>query len=366
MSLNHEIVLKEKRILDRMQQQNWKGLLLSRQNLFSWLTGGLENRVVNQSLFGNSFLFLTERNKYIIATPGEMGLVNTAPMQQNGYQPLYYNWDNEEGFFRTLKDISDSGNVVCDGGYSAFRDVYGDLIQLTKDLLPVENERYRNFGHDIAVVFTDFLNVIHPEFTEREAESILTALLIQKNIFPAVLMVGADENASEQRHFLAGSRQIKRRLTIIACLRREGLIISLTRDIYFGKIKVAEKAKHQLVSEICARLIAATACHKTYQELYQTAYQLYQKHNLTAAFHEHPIGGPTGYEIRYEMVNSNSNGVFRSGQAVAWNPTLIGFKSEDTWLIHENDLEQLCQDSWPRLEFEMEGKFIPRPGLLEI
>lgn len=74
--MDKELNIKENLIFNELTKNNWKALIISRQNLFSWLTGGLENRVVNQSLFGNSHIILTRnKKKYIPATPGEMDLV---------------------------------------------------------------------------------------------------------------------------------------------------------------------------------------------------------------------------------------------------------------------------------------------------
>jgi antitoxin VapB len=54
-------------------------------------------------------------------------------------------------------------------------------------------------------------------------------------------------------------------------------------------------------------------------------------------------------------------------QVYAWNPSVAGYKSEDTILVADTANEVLSAiDGWPMLEVEVEGQQIARPAILEV
>ena len=57
--------------------------------------------------------------------------------------------------------------------------------------------------------------------------------------------------------------------------------------------------------------------------------------------------------------------VLEENQALAWNPSITGTKSEDTIIVGEDGPEILSQTgSWPTVEVEIEGRRVRRPAIL--
>jgi antitoxin VapB len=54
-------------------------------------------------------------------------------------------------------------------------------------------------------------------------------------------------------------------------------------------------------------------------------------------------------------------------QAIAWNPSITGTKSEDTILVREKGVEVLTPTPhWPMLKVNYGGKTYLRPNILEV
>ena len=53
-------------------------------------------------------------------------------------------------------------------------------------------------------------------------------------------------------------------------------------------------------------------------------------------------------------------------QAIAWNPSVPGAKSEDTMLVSEDGLQIVTRASteWPTIDVEADGTIVQRPAIL--
>jgi antitoxin VapB len=78
---------------------------------------------------------------------------------------------------------------------------------------------------------------------------------------------------------------------------------------------------------------------------------------------KHHQGGTAGYEPREYLSVPGSTDRVAAGQVYAWNPSITGYKSEDTILIGDAKNEVLTEMSdWPYLT--VDG--INRPAILVV
>ena len=93
----------------------------------------------------------------------------------------------------------------------------------------------------------------------------------------------------------------------------------------------------------------------------------YARAGFAGEWRRHHQGGPTGYAARDFLATPRERRRIALGQAVAWNPSIAGTKSEDTVLVTPRGLEVLTEASarWPRLEVPFgRGRTLARPAIL--
>jgi len=83
-------------------------------------------------------------------------------------------------------------------------------------------------------------------------------------------------------------------------------------------------------------------------------------------------GGTTAYKSRYQKALPGNSYVIRAGQALAYNPTCAGAKSEDTCIMVPGGVEVVTADEgggWPFVDVSVQlpngdVKNMRRPGIL--
>jgi hypothetical protein len=95
--------------------------------------------------------------------------------------------------------------------------------------------------------------------------------------------------------------------------------------------------------------------------VYQTLAQAYEQYGYPNAILEHHQGGTTGYLAREVVANPTTTDTLAEGIPIAWNPSLVGAKVEDTFVIlQDGTLENLTFDpNWSSVE--VEGRLRPVP-----
>ena len=74
-----------------------------------------------------------------------------------------------------------------------------------------------------------------------------------------------------------------------------------------------------------------------------------------------------GYEARDYIANPGVHYVVEPLQAFAWNPSVPGAKSEDTFIVSEAGAELLSPTpDWPYIQVETGIGTIQRPDILEL
>jgi len=79
----------------------------------------------------------------------------------------------------------------------------------------------------------------------------------------------------------------------------------------------------------------------------------------------HHQGGSAGYAPREVTATPISTEPILVGQAFAWNPSIIGSKSEDTILVGEESNEIITEMAdWPSMDVQVGQQVIKRPAIL--
>jgi antitoxin VapB len=116
-------------------------------------------------------------------------------------------------------------------------------------------------------------------------------------------------------------------------------------------------------AKVDAGFITSTRPGETLGSIFERAISVYANEGYPDEWKKHHQGGAAGYEPREYLGLPGSTDVVSAGQVYAWNPSITGYKSEDTILVGENGNEVLTEiPGWPVID--VEG--IKRPAILVI
>jgi len=243
----------------------------------------------------------------------------------------------------------------------------GLLARCRYELTGAEIERYRKLGKDAGEAVGNLFESLKPGETEQEIARRVKRALEARGIEPVVTLVGADERLMKYRHPVPTANVWKKVLLIAACARREGLIANLSRIACVGEIPAELKRRTEATAYVFARLAAATKAGASGAELYKIAAHAYAEKGFAGEIDRHHQGGATGYKTRDWAAHPNSAETVRKNQAFAWNPTVAGTKTEETFIISDDSLEIItASPNFPQARIETDGREIVLPDVLSL
>ncbi|SDS61695.1 Xaa-Pro aminopeptidase [Friedmanniella luteola] len=222
------------------------------------------------------------------------------------------------------------------------------LLRARSPLLPVETERFARLGADAATALTDVLAVAEPSWTERRLAGEVARAVVERGADPLVVLVGGEDRA-HLPHPLPTGGPLGRRVLVVLCARRHGLVVNLSRALAFGDLDAAERDVQDRVLAVEQAALDALAPGVTLAEVLGVVGRAYATQGFGADhWRGHHQGGVAGYAGRDPRATPDCSFSVAVGQAFAWNPWVPGGKVEDTVLLGDDGLEVLSVDPrWP-------------------
>lgn len=373
-----ETRMKLERLRDYMAEQRLEGVVFATRANFAWLTGGGDARVVAQSELAFATLAIDARRVVLLATEIEIDRIqHEEPVR--GFTRRAYPW------VRPLPDElarllgPKRGTWVSDHPASTgLPPLPGDFVMACRaSLLPSEIARYEALGHDCASAVESVCLTVEPGDTERDVEARLAAELLVRGVQPAVVLVAADQRIRNFRHPIATDRALRRHLMVVVCGERHGLVASLTRFVHFGALPKELATRHEATCRVEAAMWEATVPGTAFGAVVAAAQRQYAKEGVRDEWLLHHQGGPTGYAGRDIVVVPDERRPVLLHQAIAWNPSITGTKSEDTYIVMPGDpgerrgggVKRLvvteASSAWPRVTVTTPaGAKLARPAIL--
>ncbi|MEJ7727743.1 MAG: M24 family metallopeptidase [Polyangiaceae bacterium] len=178
------------------------------------------------------------------------------------------------------------------------------------------------------------------------------------------LRLGAD---GAYRHVLPTDRRLERYLFLSFCGRRAGLVCSLTRSLYFGRVPQDLLARQRIGASVDAVLLSATRPGAAVRDVFQAGADRYAASGFADQWRLHHQGGAGGYETREYLASPTSTDVVTMGHVFAWNPSVPGAKNEDTIAVAAAENEILTETAgWPTIPVEAGDRTWRRPAIREV
>ena len=354
----NEIIEKIGRLRELMDEKGITSTLITRRDNFSWITGGAREWV-SYSGGAVAWILVTPEKGFLVSNNIESRRLMYEEIEGE-FELIEYRWYEDP--MRKIEKILGK-RPATDGKIESFLDISEDLKKMRIVLDEWEMEKARKNGKDMQRIFEDVLIESKPDMTELDIAGRLREAFTYEGFELPVLLVFSEETRKMYRHNLPTDRKLGRFFFVSICAQRRGIVLSMTRSVAFGRVPDDIKEQHELNALIDSEIISETKVGRSLGEMFEIIREIYEKHGYAEEFEKHHQGGLAGYNPREEKALPGSKTVINPGNLVAWNPTITGTKSEDTFLIFENGIEMLTfteNTKWPVLEFD---GGIKRPGI---
>ena len=358
--MNNELRVKLERVRGLIKDEGVDGIYIKRQDNFAWLTCGGRN-YVGVGEVGNCGLLVLPDSLYAITTNiEEPRMRNEEELEKLGFKILAGVWPDTGFEKNTLSKLVPSEKLATDTGK------FADKIRMLRfDLTPEEIERYKKIGYDASYAMESTLLDIAPGLTEYEIAGRVMDSMEKFGLELLSCMVAADERIRLYRHPLPTNKRVEGCVQVGGNFRRNGLVICMTRYVYFERPSDALLKQYQDTQLIDCTYMGASQPGRKYSDALREGQAQYEKLGYGDEFSKHHQGGPIGYAGRDYRVDFNTNGPIAEHQAFCWNPSITGTKSEDTVICTSNDIIPVtCPVLFPKTRIVVDNRVFIRPAIL--
>ncbi|MCL5071656.1 MAG: M24 family metallopeptidase [Actinobacteria bacterium] len=366
-NFNKEFTLKKIKLIEYLESKSLDGILMTKRSNYSWITCGYRNKIMDSAQLGASSILFYKGIFYLITTNIEIERMISEEL--NNFFPIekvIYDWFSPDGLKESLKKVTGLKKIVQDYlVVEGLNIVENDFNYLKFELTEQEIIRYIELGQIVSKCMTEVCFNINQGMTELEVQGVLSNHLISNGVMPLIILVGSDDRIFKYRHPIPTTKKIEKYIMIVVGAEKWGLIVAITRLVHFGALSAnLEKIKEDAIY-IDADMILNSKPGIKYSEILERAAANYNKLGYRDEWKKHHQGGPIGYEGRYFLTTFNNTLNIEENHAIAWNPSITGFKSEDTFIVGKtgNNLISL-DDKWPLVKVECKEKNILRADIL--
>ena len=350
-----------------LRAHKYDGILLSTSSNFAMATGGKRNWVWTAGDHGANSLFVTKAGEaYYVGNTIEQGRVMDEELAGLNCGIKNFLWFDDSAANVVRKEFT--GNLVSDDG-SLGKNVNNDLAILRALLSPAELEKYRLLGKLASDSIVAVLDSITPGMTEADIAARICAEGAQRRCQVPVFLVAADGRISKYRHpiptqatLLAGQLQervVRGYVMVVGCFLREGLVVSMTRIKKVGDMPLFVPDAYDRICGVDALMQEATQPGKTLGDVFAVCQRAYKDLGFPEnEWHNHHQGGATGYAGRtckgapgetFPVLDQSWSKKVKDiagidvefGSAFAWNPSAVGVKSEDTFILLPDGTQEI-------------------------
>lgn len=239
-----------------------------------------------------------------------------------------------------------------------------DASQLRQPLTEDDVERYRELGREAAAAMEMVCRNLEPTDSEYEVAAGIRIALSSRDVEAPVALVGGSERAQTHRHYTPTDAELGDYALVSITAKRDGMYASLSRTVVFDA-PAWLKERHRAAARVEATALAATReaartsegdAPGTAGDVFAAIQEAYAEVGYPDEWREHHQGGAAGFAGREWIGTPNATDPVTAPMAYAWNPTVQGAKSEDTYLVVDDRVENLTKTGqWPTIDVDAVG-----------
>ncbi len=362
-----------------LRERGLDGVLLSRSDNFAMATGGRRNYIWTYADCGANALYVPRGGTAcFVGDTIEKPRAMDEELGALGCGAVDYLWFKGTPAAAVAEKFG--GRIASDDG-SIGPNVHDDLAVLRALLTGTELEKYRALGRLAADAMTAVLDGVGEGMAENEIAAAVVAEGQRRACQVPVALVAADGRIAKYRHplptqasLLGGGSlaetRVKGYVMVVGCFLREGLVVSLTRFKKVGRLAEGVEDAYRRICGVDALMQQATEPGRTLGDVFAACQKAYVSMDFPEnEWHNHHQGGATGYagrtckgvpECPFPVLDTfwpsrlaEHFGMTPAfGSAFAWNPSGVGVKSEDTFLLLPDGAREIVSltPSLPRVD----------------
>lgn len=348
MNRSEEISEKLAVLRNALQETDAAGIRLRGTDWFAWATAGGSNTVLLAAEAGVAEVLVTLTDAWVLTDEIEAQRLKDEELPEGSPYKLQVNpWAQGSERQSFVEEATQGGQVLSDkpSGGSTEAALPSSLVQHRWVMLPSELDRYRQVGRLASEAMTEVLTQAQPTWTEHQLAGAGAAAMWSRGLHPALTLAAGDRRLPLYRHPLPSGETLGRQAMLVFCARGHGLIVSLTRFVFFEKLSESDRQLHRTIAEIEAVALNRSQVDTPLNEIYHALAAAYEQHGYPNAIQEHHQGGTAGYGAREVVATAETGDRLTAPTILAWNPSIPGAKIEDTFVLQpDNGLENLSFD----------------------
>jgi Xaa-Pro dipeptidase len=366
-----EVEEKLGRIRAHLDAHGLDGALLTTQPNVTWALGGRDHWVSRSLERSFAWVYVDADRLLVLALDNERArLLEEVRVESLGAELVTGPW------WGTLEDVATTvvGSRVLNDGYGPGERAPLAIQRLRLELTDAERRRLRHLGAETCEAVEDALLELDAReldaMSERELSSRVVAGFETRGIVAGGIMVGGRGRRERFRHPVVTDAPVGRDALVVVVGVRGGLNVALSRTVSAGPVDPVLAERHALACAIEAAMIDASRPGTMWTDALEAGIERYAAGGHPDEWRAHTQGGPIGYGPREYIAYPRESGVsvveprVLEHQAFAWNPTVLGAKSEDTFIVDEGGATSVSNsDRWPALQLDGD---IRRPAVLEL
>jgi Xaa-Pro aminopeptidase len=342
---------------DCLRQSGAAILRLRGTDWFAWATAGGSNTVLLAAETGVAEIAVTAAHAYVLTDEIEAQRLQDEEVPP-GYEWQVSPWADAGVRNRFVAELAAGRPVLSDRPVAGEQALPPEFIRQRYCLMDSEIARYREIGLLAAQAMTEVMSAAQPGWTEFELAGAGAEALWARGLHPTLTLVANERRLPIYRHATPTRERLGKRAMLVFCARGYGLYANLTRFVHFSG--AAPQPAFQALLEIEAAGLAACRPGVPLSDVYATLDLAYRQHGFDDGIRRHHQGGICGYLSREIVATPATTEPLAARMAIAFNPSLPGIKLEDTFLIHEDGLENLTFDpAWPSVTHETRQRSLP-------
>ncbi len=222
-------------------------------------------------------------------------------------------------------------------------------------------------GKDIASIVENSLQYIKKGRTEREISGEMIKMCTEKEIDVGLALCASEKRMMLYRHPITTNTEITNVCMLALTVRREGIYSCISRIVSL------KKPTTELINKRNAVLKVDCACEKYTQvggnieTVFNKIQDTYKNVGYENEWKNHHQGGITGFASREVKITKKTNLTIKNNMIFAYNPTVAGYKTEDTFYLKDGKpIVTTFSNKLPLVEIDFEGEKFLKPDIIRL